>query len=814
MTPNRVLSLCASTLLLLPVLAQPELNGCHFFRNREFRASRPLTAAERALIDETIARSDTFDIRHYDIAIDVTDYAGHTIKAGTTITFRALMADQAFIRFDLQDLPVDSVIGADGPMTFSYDGQFVKVGFEFAPIVGEEQQVTVYYQGIPDHDPDWGGFYFESNYIYNLGIGLSTIPPNFGKVWYPCFDSFVERASYTYHVKSSGTFRLHGQGDFIGEVQLGGDTVIRSYDLPQEITTHLSAIAVADYAEHNYIHSGANGDIPVTLSAKPAALAAMVGKFGDLDAAIDACEYWYGPYAYGRVGYVLTTDGALEIPTNVAYPDFMPGQSIGQNRKLFTHELGHHWWGDVVTPHVHNDMWLKEGPAEYSAHLVEEWINGRAAFVAMVKNNLLNILTTAHVDDGGFQALSPMPDPYIYGTHTYYKGAAVMHNLRGYLGDELFRTAMREVQVQLANTDITPEQFRDAMEQITGVDLHPFFQDWVFSPGYAVFEVRSFNVSGSAAPWTVDLHIGQKLYGTTGYHTDVPLDLTLIAADGATHEARVMASGASSMLQVECPFIPVMAVLNRYQTLNQARMDHEITLVPGVSFSNVLPYVDFRVYVEQLVDPTLVRVDHIWSGADAGSGDLGSGITQVSNTHYWNVDGLWPEGTQLTGRLLYFGGAAGQFDHDLINGDETGMVAVYRPNAEVPWQVHPDQTLNAGSLTNGTGSIVLNTLLKGQYAFAKMIGAIGIPEVEQGSFHMFPVPASDILNIRFDAPTDELLLMDVIAADGKLALRQTRPAHAATAMVAVGDLIPGTYWLRITTVKGEVIGTRSFQVAR
>ena len=179
------------------------------------------------------------------------------------------------------------------------------------------------------------------SYIDNLGIGLTTVPPNFGKVWYPCFDSFMERAAYTFHVKSAGGRWLLGQGDFIGEVQLGGDTVIRSYDLPHAIPTHVSAIAVANYAENNFTHTGAYGDIPVSLRAKPTQLSAMVGKFADLGACIDALEHWYGPYPYGRIGYVLTTDGALEIVTNIAYPDFMPGQPVGQNRDLYALSLIH-----------------------------------------------------------------------------------------------------------------------------------------------------------------------------------------------------------------------------------------------------------------------------------------------------------------------------------------------------------------------------------------------------------------------------------------------------------------------------------------
>lgn len=799
------------SLTSLAATAQPQRSGCHYFRNKGHE-HRELTAAERTVIEETIARSDTFDIVHYDISLDVTSYSTQLVKAATTVTYRALMADQAFIRFDLWDLTIDSVIGPEGPMTYGYDGLYLRCDFETMPTVGVDEQITVYYHGTPNRDPSWGGFYFESNYIYNLGIGLTTIPPNFGKVWYPCFDSFVERASYTYHVKSAGTFRLHGQGTFISEQQLAGDTVIRSYDLAQEIPTHLSAIAVADYRDSSWVHTGANGDIPVTLTGKPADINAMVSRFGDLDGAIDACEHWYGEYPYERVGYVLTTDGALEIPTNVAYPDFMPSQSNNSNRALYTHELGHHWWGDVVTPYVHNDMWLKEGPAEYASHLVVEWVEGREAFVGTVKGNLLDIMSTAHLDDGGFQALSPMPDQYIYGTHTYNKGAAVLHNLRGYLGDTLFRNTMHEMQVQYGNTAITAEGFKDALEGISGFDLDPFFDAWVFAPGYAVFEVRSFTTQPNGGQWTVDLHIGQKLYGATAFHGATPLDLTLLDNEGNVHETLITANGQFSNVQVDCPFQPVMAVLNRYHRLNQSRMDTEITIVPGVTFSNSLPWVEFRVFADALVDSTLVRVDHIWSGAD--DDNFGWGIQEISGTHYWNVDGLWPEGTELSGRLFYFGGAATQFDNELVNGDETGMVVVHRTTADEPWQVYADQVVNMGSPTNGTGSINMDPLRKGQYAFAKISGAIGVPEEEGGAFTLFPVPTSDKLTVLFGAPTAGLLLLDVLAADGRLVQRRSVAAGTERATIDLNDAPVGNYFLRAFSAEGEVMGARSFSIAR
>ncbi|MEZ4740606.1 MAG: M1 family aminopeptidase [Flavobacteriales bacterium] len=577
----------------------------------------------------------------------------------------------------------------------------------------------------------------------------------------------------------------------------------------------MSAVAVAAYEDHEYVHSGVNGDIPVRLSAKAANLSSMVGRFGDLGAAIDACEYWYGPYAYGRVGYVLTTDGALEIPTNIAYPQFMSTQSIIENRGLLTHELGHSWWGDVVTPYIHNDMWLKEGPAEYSGHLIEEWLGGAAAFYKVVKDNHLFVLRSAHLNDGGFQALSPMPDPYIYGTHTYYKGASVMHNLRGYLGDELFRQALRGIQQNNANTAITAEEFKNALEEQSGVDLDPFFDAWVFEPGFAAFEVRNMELLSTGDMTEVSVLIGQKLRATASYHTEVPLDITFISADGEVNDQAIVASGEETTVQLTVPFEPAMVVLNRYGRLNQARMDHEITLVPGAVFSNLLPYVDFRLYATELVDSTLVRIDHMWSGPDQGP--LAAEIIAIGNTHYWNVDGLWPEGTVLQGRMYYYG-QANQFDEELIDGNENGIAVLYRPTPMDEWVICPDQDVNAGNLTNGVGSITVSNLQKGQYCFGKIDGSTTIEEAMDDrplTFTMGPVPTLGQLSISGSLDGQGLLWCDIFGPDGRMVRRTALAVNGAfNGSLDVTDLANGIYIMRIQDARSGVHQEQRFEVLR
>jgi aminopeptidase N len=815
---NRLFSTLVLLHLTLVCYTQPTqraFNGCHHSHNKSKRVA-PMTARELQVMNESIARSDTFDILHYTIQLDVSDYSSYSISAATTIRFTCLMDNLQNIRFDLFQLTVDSVKWFEENALFSHDGNILSIPFQSTMNIGDTASVTVYYHGQPYQDPVWGGFYFQGNYIYNLGIGLSTIPPNFGRVWYPCFDSFVERATYEYHVKSSGALRAHCQGTFLGETVLAGDTVIRSFAFNQPIPTHLSAVAVADYVDVDYVHTGVFGDVPVRLTGKPANIAAMQNVMVNVGAAIDALEYWYGPYIWERVGYVLTTDGALEIPTNIAYPQFMVSEPVISNNNLLSHELGHLWWGDVVTPHIHNDMWLKEGPAEYSSHLLTEWLYGEEDFIDQVKTNHLDVLRNAHIDDNDFQPMSPMPDPVIYGTHTYYKGASVMHNLRGYLGDELFRNAMTQVQANHVFEDVTPEQFRDFLEEESGVDLHDFFDDQIFQPGFSVFVVDSFSAQPIAEGFNVSVSIQQKLRECPQFYQHVPLDLTFISVNNERVEYQIDANGQFTTLQLPCEFQPAMVVLNGHNRLNQARMDHEFMVYADQSLYPVLPYVDFRFTRENVVDSSLVRVEHIWAAPDQQP--LGNGVFEISGTHYYKVDGLWNEGDLYSGRIYYNGSQETDLDFDLYNGGEEEAILVFRESSDAPWEIYPYFSIGTGSLSNGDGHFVIDTLLRGQYAFANGNIFAGLKPLTNDAamnLNCYPNPTSDMLNVMGNFDGNDVALFDVYSSNGRLVQRtSSRVQGAFNKQLDTSSLGSGNYILQVVLSNGNVLGGLHLTIAR
>jgi hypothetical protein len=108
---NRLLAITVFIFISLPEYAQPgqrAFHGCHHTHNKS-RRLEPLSERELQVMNESIARSDSFDILNYTINLDVSHYSSYSIAAATTIHFAALMDGLQAIRFDLYNLTVDSV---------------------------------------------------------------------------------------------------------------------------------------------------------------------------------------------------------------------------------------------------------------------------------------------------------------------------------------------------------------------------------------------------------------------------------------------------------------------------------------------------------------------------------------------------------------------------------------------------------------------------------------------------------------------------------------------------------------------------------
>ncbi|MBI5917303.1 MAG: T9SS type A sorting domain-containing protein [Bacteroidetes bacterium] len=788
--------------------AQPDLNnfdfqGCHFYNKK---IAPPALGDDRDAACGSNARSDSIDILNYAVSLDLTQFAQQILTASCEITFTAKQDGLDFLPLDLLNLTVDSVTSQGTPLVFDYDNLLLNVHLPAPLNVGQTMAVTVFYHGHPTADPsDFGGFVFENGYAYNLGIGLSSNPYNFGRSWHPCFDNFVERATYDLNIVSNGGRKGYAIGQFLGETDLGGGLALRQYRMDLPLPTYLVGTATSNYAAVHQQHTGAYGERPILLVGKQGDTTQMKNAFDYLPDAVDILESWFGPYIWGQVGYVLTTAGAMEHASLIAYPDFSiaAGPDFGMN-KLMAHELGHHWWGNVTTLSCPDNMWVKEGNAEYSAHLFFEYVFGKDYFTKVVKDNFSFVLKTAHIDDGAYLPLSGLPYENTYGTHTYYKGAAMMHNLRGYLGDSLFQQGMKSILQAYQFQSVDAELFRDQLTSNTGVDMTSFFDDWIYAPGYSAFEIDSVHLVPNGIPgvdsYEATVFVQQKLHHAPHLHTNVPLEITFFDENWNTHTATFMASGEFSEGVVNVPFHPVWQILNDRNALNLAQLQDRTVVKNTGNIS--LGYCDLSNFQAQAVpDSALVSMVHYWVAPDPANG------TQISTSHYWRYGGIIPAGFRSRVRLPYERANVNDLDYDLAGVPEDSLTLVWRPKPGVAWGKYPwytRQPLNANN-----GFIRVDTMLPGDYAFAAgslplATGTDDLGEKRQVAVKIFPNPASESCTVQALLPNNSPVKIALTNATGRLLRQESVPVNGGLLAhpLNVSNLPSGIYWVKISDETG------------
>lgn len=774
----------------------------------KFHARNPFLAG-----GQLDGRSDSIDILNTEIRINLIN--SPQIQANCTVSLKAKLPGINSVRFDLEGLQVDSVRQTFAmPLVYTYDGRFLEVQYLQPLEVDSLMQCQVFYHGSPVQDASaWGGFYHVGAYTFNLGVGFAADPHSYGRIWFPCFDNFVERSSFKVVITSPSGQPGYSNG-VLKLAQPFPNGITRTWQMDEAIPSYLACFAAGPYVSFKRSYPGENGMIPVEIAANAADTTKVAGTFSNLPQAISCFEYWYGPFRWPKIGYSLVPFdmGAMEHATNIAIGSaYINGSKTYET--LWAHELSHHWWGDLATCSTAEDMWLNEGWASYSEHLFTEKVYGPAAYRDAVRANHLDVLQKAHLKENGYLAVSGVPHDLTYGEHVYHKGASVAHNLRGYLGDSLFRVGCRSVLNQTSFDNWSSAEFRDKLEAATGQNLHDFFEDWVFSGGYPDFSIDSLKYFFSPidGPTVVRLFVKQKLRGAPHFHHNVPLEFSFVMNNGQRVYRQGLVSGENTVLDFEfSPFGPIPEAVfvntNEHLKLLQARSEGEKTFksTGGNNFSEA----KFNLTVNTLgADSVLVRVEHHFVAPDnAGANPKG----YVLSERYWSLQTLpqaLPPSFDAQAVLIYDARPSGNYlDQAVFDGPgvtEDSVILVYRKGPGYPWQEWPSYTkLTLGSSTDTYGQIRPMHLKPGEYTIARGQSTSRAQEPNPlGKVRISPNPSSGDISIDTEQFFDSVTL---VSSDGQV--EKTWRFNAGNHQMLHLDALPsGNYWLLINGEKGNAV---------
>lgn len=737
-------------------------------------------------------RADSMHVAHYDLHLDILDFTAKTINGYVDLTMVSKVNNLSQYVLDLQGLTVDSVF-IDG-QNASFTHQNLKIYIPHTSQQGDTAIIRVYYHGAPVHDSYIGGFYYTGQYCYNIGVAFDYQPHTFGRCWIPCLDFFTDKSTYTMHIRTEpGKMAVCG-GMLTDTVTLADSTRIWTWELEQPIPIYLASVAVGDYRLYEDLYHGIEADIPIQIYAQPSTIDKVAGSFLHLKDVLQMYEQNFGPYRWPRVGYVdvIYNGGAMEHATNIAYPhSAFTGTTAYES--LYAHELFHLWFGDLITCNRAEEMWINEGFASYAEALCEGHLHSTTnpnAYIDYIRDYHHNVLKNLKKDDGGLYALDNVPQTYTYGTHSYKKGAVVIHSLRSYMGDSLFFGGLRNLLTHYAYQNVSSEQFFNYLSQNTGMNLQDFYEGWVHQPGFLHFSIDSI-VPLQGNQYRVHLH--QKLFGGTQFANNNKVDLTFVSAQRELHTVPdVMFSGEFGTVEVTIPFAPVFGMVDYYEKLADATIDYTKSLTSGATWSPA--DAGCTVHLEHFPDTVLVRLEHNYVAPDQPE-TLPDNIYRVSGSHYWTINMAYDNSVNTiptgTLRFQYQRGSNYTLDYDLMQGyNAENIKLLHRPSASHPWQVV--HATRSGSPYSGY--LTTDFLAPGQYCLAVGDPSASISEyLSEKELHIYPNPADDMLNILINEPSKNMKA-SILDSTGKI--MKNIKLKSGENSINIHNLPSGTYIIR------------------
>lgn len=236
-------------------------------------------------------------------------------------------------------------------------------------------------------------------------------------------------------------------------------------------------------------------------------------------------------FAYGGMEHA----GATFLREESVLFRVAPTHSDHLNRDiLLLHELTHQWFGDLTTMRWFDDLWLKEGFAQFMAYQelasLKPDENIWKRFYQSIKPAAYGIDSTKGTTPI-YQNIANLKDAKsAYGAIVYSKAPGVIKQLAFVLGEEHFRDGLRLYLKEHAYANAEWSDLVRAFERVSGRSLQDWAASWIRSQGMPQvdvawscdtqdridhFSLTQRDVLGEGARWPIAMQIGLHYDGST-----------------------------------------------------------------------------------------------------------------------------------------------------------------------------------------------------------------------------------------------------------------------------------------------------------
>ncbi len=522
------------------------------------------------------ARDRKWDLIHTSLDLSF-DWLKESVMGTATLKLTPLFYTQTDLQIDAVNFDIHQ-LKVNGQIVTTYTNADNKIDITLPrPYKKEEElKVEINYTAYPTASRNFKGEAITSDRGLFFVDSQDTIPgvprqiwsqgeTSYNSRWFPTLDQPNERGTQEIILTVEDTMMTLSNGLLISSTALPGGMRRDQWKLDLPHAPYLTMIAIGQWDKVTEYWRGRPVEYYVDLGYGPSAKAIFANTPEMIEFFSQKLGYDFVWPKYAQMIVKNFVSGAMENTTAVTFNDYIQFKQEdmiedGTNDYIIAHELFHHWFGDLVTCESWANTTLNEGFANYAEYLWIEHKRGRERADLSRLSELSGYFdqteNTAHpLIQYHYKAENDMFD-----AHSYNKGGLVLHMLRDLVGDEAFFASLQLYLRQNAYKAAEADDLRQAFEEITGTDLHWFFNQWYFDKGHPVVNSKhAYNANDHLL--TIDM---VQVQDTQGYRDlfILPIEIAIFHQDSSIEIRKVRMDMKTQSFQFEEMQEPLAVVID------------------------------------------------------------------------------------------------------------------------------------------------------------------------------------------------------------------------------------------------------------
>ena len=474
------------------------------------------------------------------------DYTNQFLNGKEWITLQPHFYPTDSLRLDAKGMDIKQVSLVNGqqlvPLKYSYDNNSLLIKLDRNYLAKEQYTVYVDYTAKPNllkvqgsaAINDAKGLYFinpdertpnKPRQIWTQGETEAS------SAWFPTIDRPNQKTTAEISMTVLDNYVSLSNGALSNQQKNSDGTRTDTWTMDLPHAPYLFMMAVGDFK----IYQDKYNNIPVDYYLEPKYAPYAKDIFGKTPAMMDFYSKTLGvPYPWNKYAQIVCRDyvsGAMENTSATLHGEHVQKtkrELLDDNQEgTIAHELFHQWFGDLVTAESWSNLTMNESFATFGEVIWREHDGGKdrgdksrfeklQSYLKSTKNGKSPTLARYYYHD----------KEDMFDNISYAKGSLILYALKEQMGDEAFYQSLKKYLTDNSFKTGEPQQLRLAMEEVTGKDWAPYFNQWYYQGGHPILKITTRNGENS-----VILNVAQ-IQDSTVQTFQLPLAVDIYTKNG------------------------------------------------------------------------------------------------------------------------------------------------------------------------------------------------------------------------------------------------------------------------------------------